>query len=252
MRICTFWCMLLLSLVQTGTAAAVTVYAAASLKETLDAASAAFTRATGVETRLVYAGSAALARQIEQGAPADLVLTADEEWMGWLEKRQLLQPGSRRALLGNRLVVIAPIAGNTDGLLLADAESWLELLGERPLALAEVESVPAGRYARAALQQLGVWSRLQSRVVMADNVRAAMLFVVHAEAALGLVYATDARAERRVRVVAELPDGLHPPIIYPLALLRGGAAQAVQFHEFLLSPAAAEVFREHGFTVLTP
>lgn len=238
-------------------AAPITVFAAASLKESLDEAAAAFQRSGGAPVRVSYAASSALARQIEQGAPADAFVSADLEWMDYLQERGLIDVPSRRNLLGNRLVLIAPRASPTRAAALkpaialkpgVDLKPWL---GDGRLALALTASVPAGKYARAAFVRYGVWDALQPRVAEAENVRAALMLVARGEAPLGVVYASDARAEPKVRVLAAFPADSHPPIVYPVARLaasRNPAATA--FVRWLGTPAAAAIFRRHGFAVL--
>lgn len=240
---------------QSTGAAELTVHAAASVKEAMDRVVDDFGLATGHRVRVSYSGSAELARLLLAGAPADLVLTADREWMDALAARGLLAPDRRRDLLGNTLVVISPQTGVGESLAVTDPEAWQEWLGTRPLALAQVDSVPAGRYARAALTRLQVWEDLAPRSVMTDNVRAALLLVARAEAALGIVYATDARVEPRVRVVAAIDPALHPAIVYPLARLRhpaAGAEAADALYAYLTGATAAARFRAAGFAVLAP
>jgi molybdate transport system substrate-binding protein len=236
-------------------AGALTVHAAASLKEALDRVLEDFAAESGQTVSVSYAGSAEVARLLIAGAPADLVLTADRDWMDTLAAKGLLADGRRRNLLGNALVVVSPQTGVGEWLDVAYAEAWQEWLGDRPLALAQVDSVPAGRYARAALTALKVWDTLQPRCVMSDNVRATLQLVARAEAALGIVYATDARVEPRVRVVAHIDAGLHPAIVYPLARMKSPAAgveAADALYDYLGGDAAAAHFRAAGFEVLAP
>lgn len=196
---------------------------------------------------LSFAASSALARQVESGAPADLYLSADSAWMDYLAKQRLLRPGSRAVLAGNRLVVVAPVESRVRltaqrGFPLAHA------LGQGRLAMADPETVPAGRYAKAALQSLDVWPSVSGRLARAENVRAALALVERGAAPLGLVYATDARASRRVRVVAWLPVRSHPPIHYEVAVLRRSSHRdAAAFRQFLLSPAGKAILARHGF-----
>jgi molybdate transport system substrate-binding protein len=227
-----------------------TVFAAASLKTALDQADQAFTAATGVPVRASYAASSALAKQIAQGAPADIYASADADWMDDLDSRKLILAGTRVDLLGNRLVVIAtndsPVAA-----LALDAPSFTSALGARRLALAEVTSVPAGRYAKAALQSLGLWENLRPHLAMAENVRAALRFVSRGEAPLGIVYATDAAADPEVKIVATFPADSHPPIVYPFAATAGGNAErAGSYLEFLQGPSVRAIFEKQGFAVL--
>ncbi len=228
-------------------AAPLTIFAAASLKESLDEASRAYQQATGVPVRISYAGSSALARQIEQGAPADVFVSADLDWMDYLQQKGRVVAGDRRNLLGNRLVVIAPKASAV-AVDPAVPRTWLPALGQGRLAVALTGSVPAGKYAKAALQSTGAWPLLQARLAEAENVRSALMLVARGEAPLGIVYASDAQAEPRVRIVATFPPGSHPPIVYPAAALQGSRhADALAFVQWLGSPTAAAIFRRHGF-----
>ena len=228
-----------------------TVFAAASLKTALDQADEAFTAETAIPVRASYAASSALAKQIAQGAPADVYASADVDWMDDLDSRKLVLAGTRVDLLGNRLVVIAANDSPVSTLAL-DPPSFTSALGGRRLALAEVTSVPAGRYAKAALQNLGIWEKLRPHLAMAENVRAALRFVSRGEAPLGIVYATDAAADPEVKIVATFPADSHPPIIYPFAALAGGNAErARSYLEFLQRPPARALFEKQGFTVLT-
>ena len=227
------------------------VFAAASLKEAMDAAADAFQARTGQQVQVSYAGSPALARQIEQRAPADVFLSADGVWMDWLQARDLVDPATRSDLLGNTLVLIAPDASTAQVPALAPGVDLLPLLGaDGRLALALADSVPAGRYAKAAFESLGAWEALRPRVAEAENVRAALLLVARGDAPLGVVYGSDARAEPRVRVLARFPAGSHPEIVYPVARVRASThPQADDFVRWLGSPAAGGLFREHGFTL---
>jgi len=226
------------------------VFAAASLKESMDEAAAAFGTAKGLPVQVTYAGSPALARQIEQRAPADVFVSADGEWMDWLGERGLVDPTSRSDLLGNSLVLVAPAAGTAAPLTLAPGTDLLPLLGDDGrLALALTGSVPAGKYARAGFESLGMWDALQPRVAESENVRAALLLVARGETPLGVVYASDAQAEPRVKVLATFPAGSHPQIVYPVARVQASThAQGAAFLQWLASPEAAAIFRRHGFT----
>jgi molybdate transport system substrate-binding protein len=221
------------------------VFAAASLKNALDEANAAF------PSRVVasYAASSALARQIEYGAPAQVFISADLEWMDYVEKKQLLQAGTRRELVGNRLVLIAP-AGSKAEIRISPGFPLARALGDGRLALANPEVVPAGKYAKAALEKLGVWESIARRVAAAENVRAALALVARGEAPLGVVYETDARAESAVAVLDRFDPKLHPPIVYPAALLRGASSEAAAYLAFLASPEGMAIFRRHGFAPL--
>ena len=229
--------------------AGLTVFAAASLKEALDEAAAAYRRQTGVPVRVSYAASSALARQIEQGAPADVFFSADLEWMDYLQQRNRLDVATRRSLLGNRLVLIAPRASKAQVDLRRPA-TLLAALGDGRLAVGQTRTVPAGKYAKASLESLSLWNGVRPRLAESESVRAALMLVARGETPLGIVYASDAKAEPGVRVVATFPEDSHPPIVYPVAALRGArAAQAARFLQWLASPAADALFTKRGFTV---
>jgi molybdate transport system substrate-binding protein len=216
------------------------VLAAASLQESLTAAADAWTAKGNLRPVLSFAASSVLARQIDAGAPADLFLSADEPWMDFLAARKLTVPGTRTSFLNNTLVLVAPKAqpfklAITPGFALA-------------AAMADPDAVPAGKYGRAALTKLGVWRSVESKVVRAENVRAALLLVARDEAAAGIVYATDARATQNVVVVGSFPATSHAPIVYPLAQLASSRHRdAATFRAFLLSPAGKQVFARYGF-----
>ncbi len=229
--------------------AGLTVFAAASLKEALDDAAAAYRKQTGVPVRVSYAASSALARQIEQGAPADVFFSADLEWMDYLQQRNRLDVATRRSLLGNRLVLIAPRASKAQVDLRRPA-TLLAALGDGRLAVGQTRTVPAGKYAKASLESLSLWNGVRPRLAESESVRAALMLVARGETPLGIVYASDAKAEPGVRVVATFPEDSHPPIVYPVAALRGArAAQATRFVQWLASPAADALFTKRGFTV---
>lgn len=229
--------------------AGLTVFAAASLKEALDEAAAAYRKQTGVPVRVSYAASSALARQIEQGAPADVFFSADLEWMDYLQQRNRLDVATRRSLLGNRLVLIAPRASKARVDLKRPA-TLLAALGDGRLAVGQTRTVPAGKYAKASLESLSLWNGVRPRLAESESVRAALMLVARGETRLGIVYASDAKAEPDVRVVAIFPEDSHPPIVYPVAALRGArAAQAARFVQWLASPAADALFTKRGFAV---
>ena len=236
--------------VRAETAAPVTVFAAASLKNAMDEAITAFTAARKVPARASYGASSALARQIEQGAPADVFVSADVDWMDYLDKHALITPGSRRNLLTNHLVLIAP-ADSKLKLKIAKGMALAKALGPDRLAVAGPE-VPAGKYAQASLTALEVWSGVQDKLARAENVRAALAFVARGETPLGIVYDTDAKVEPKVRIVGVFPDQTHPPILYPIALVAGGHNPgAAAFVKFLEGPRAAEIFRRYGFRTVS-
>ncbi len=229
--------------------APLTVFAAASMRDVLDAQAAAFTRAGGPPVRFSYAASSAIARQIESGAPADIFISADSDWMDYVAQRGLIDTRSRRNLVTNRLALIAP-ADSKLSLSLQKNTALLAALGGGRLAMAGPD-VPAGRYGRAALTSLGVWSSVEGRVVQADNVRNAMMFVSRGEAPLGVVYDTDAKVDPKVRIVGLFPENSHPRIVYPAAVVKTSAnPAAARFMTFLRSPAAQDVFRTYGFKPL--
>jgi molybdate transport system substrate-binding protein len=226
-----------------------TVFAAASLKESLDEAAAAYQKATGVPVRVSYAASSALARQIEQGAPADVFFSADLEWMDYLQQRGRLQDATRRSLLGNQLVLVAPKNSQAQVDLKRPATLMAALGGGR-LAVGQTQTVPAGKYAKASLESLSLWNGVRARLAESETVRAALMLVARGEAPLGIVYASDAKAEPAVRVLATFPEASHPPIVYPVAALRDArSAQAVPFVQWLASPAADAIFKRRGFAV---
>lgn len=229
---------LILALWPVAALADITVFAAASLKTALDEAVRLY---EGEAVTLSYAGSSALARQIGYGAPADLFISANPDWIDWLDAEGLVT--QQTPLLGNRLVLIGP-AGAEPGppeALLPEAER---------IAMALVDAVPAGIYGKQALTSLGLWEQVAPRVVQADNVRAALALVALGEAPLGVVYTTDAQAEPRVTVLAEFPEHSHAPIRYPVALLDGHGPGAQAFYDWLQGAEAAQVFETHGFSVL--
>ena len=229
-------------------APAITVFAAASLADVLQELGDSYQKSRGVAVNFSFASTAVLARQIEAGAAADVFIAADQAWMDYLQTRSLVQAASRRAVAGNRLVLIAPADSVVQWHIGAAVPLAAALHGGR-LATGDPDSVPLGRYARAALTQLGLWDSVADRLVRADDARVALVFVVRGEAPLGIVYATDALLEPRVRVVATFPAASHPPIVYPAALTSGAAVQAGGFLQFLASPLARERLRHYGFTV---
>lgn len=249
-RVCVVMSVLLMSTLALATPQPpLTVFAAASLHESLDLVVAAWTRQSGQKVVVAYAASSALARQIEAGAPADVFISADREWMDYLRTRKLVADDSVFDLVGNRLVLIVPVSSALESIALDQSAAWLQALADHRLAVAETASVPAGRYARQALTTLGVWDTLVPRLAQADNVRAAMAFVARGEAPLGIVYATDAAAEPRVRVVAEFAAASYDRIVYPAAVVAAGNHAASEgFVDFLRQDAARAIFARAGFT----
>jgi molybdate transport system substrate-binding protein len=251
-----FWPVwLLLVACAAGSSAAVAadevlVFGAASLTNVLDDLSKAFTEQAKMPVKSSLAASSVLAKQIEAGAPADVFFSADLEWMDYLEQRKLLKPGSRHDVVGNHLVIIAP-ADSTVAVNIKKGVDLRAALGPQgKLATGDPDSVPVGKYAKAALEKLGAWDRISGQIVRAENVRAALAFVARGEAPLGIVYETDALAEKKVKIVATFPADTHPPITYPIALTTHGGASAQQFVDFVRSKPAAEVFRKYGFAPL--
>lgn len=227
-------------------------FAAASLKEALDAAAAAFVRERGgPRPVLSYAASPALARQIEQGAPADLFVSADRDWMDHLERGGHLRAGTRTTLAANRLVLVGPASGAAAVPPIEPGFALAAALGPGGrLAVGDVAAVPAGRYARAALESLGIWASVAGRLAQTENVRVALALVARGEAPLGIVYATDASAAQRVARVAAFPAASHARISYPFALVAGrDTPENRRLLDALQSPAALAVFARHGFAV---
>ncbi|MDY0872590.1 molybdate ABC transporter substrate-binding protein [Dongia rigui] len=228
----------------------IVVFAAASLKGPLDDAAAAFKAAKGGDIAISYAGSSALAKQIEGGAPADLFISADLDWMDHVEKAGQVKDGTRSNWLGNTLVLVAP-ADSALTLKIADGVDLAGAVGDGKLAMADVKAVPAGKYGKASLEKLGAWAAIEPKVAQAENVRAALALVASGEAPLGIVYQTDATAEPKVKVVDTFPEDSHKPIIYPIAQLTGSTAPlAADFLAYLKSPEATVLFEKAGFKIL--
>jgi molybdate transport system substrate-binding protein len=230
-----------------ATAQAQVVFAAASLKNALDDVAALLPSRPTIS----YGASSALARQIEAGAPAQVFVSADRDWMDYLQQKKLIRDSTRRNILGNKLVLIAP-AGSTVKADIGPGLPLAQLLGDGRLATADPAAVPAGKYTKAALEKYGVWNSVAGRLAPAENVRAALQLVARGEATLGTVYATDAAVEPKVRVVAAFPDASHPPIVYPAALTAAApaAGPAADFLKLLSSPGARAIFQKYGFTPL--
>jgi molybdate transport system substrate-binding protein len=228
----------------------VTVFAAASLKNALDAANAAWATESGNETTVSYAASSALAKQIEAAAPADLFISADLAWMDYVAEKKLIKDDTRVNLLGNRIVLVAPKDKATT-VEIKDGFDLAGLVGDGKLAMGAVDSVPAGKYGKAALEKLGVWSTVEGKVAGAESVRAALALVSRGEAPYGIVYQTDAAADPGVAVVGTFPEDSHPPVIYPVAILSESKSPAAgAYLDFLKSDKAAPFFTEQGFSIL--
>jgi len=231
--------------------APVVVFAAASLKNALDEIAAGWTAKSGVAVKTSYAASSALAKQIEEGAPADLFIAADLDWMDYVEKKNLVKVGTRDNLLGNSIVLVASKDWAKGAVKIEPNFPLASLLGDGRLAMANIAAVPAGKYGKAALDKLGVWNSVANKLAEAENVRAALALVARGEAPLGIVYRTDAAAEPGVTIVGTFPEDSHPPIVYPLALLMNSeTAYAVEFLHYLAGPEARAVFEKNGFSVL--
>ena len=229
----------------------ITVFAAASLKNALDDTSAAFTKATGIKITASYAASPALAKQIEQSAPADVFISADLQWMDYLAERKLIKPDTRVNLLGNKLVLIAPADSKIANVTVGQGFDISKLAGSGRIAVADVNAVPAGRYAKAALENLGAWAAAEPKLAQAENVRATLAFVARDETPIGIVYETDAKVEPKVKVIGAFPDSSYPPVTYPVAATAATAKQSVsQYLHFLRSRTAKATFEKYGFTFL--
>jgi len=222
------------------------VLAAASLQESLDAAADQWAKTGHPRPVISFAASSTLARQIEAGSPGDLFVSADEEWMDALAAKRLIAPGTRADLVGNRLVVVEP-AGRRTAVPL-NGGRLARLLGAGPLAMADPDSVPAGKYGKAALTKLGAWDAVSSHVVRAENVRAALALVERGAAPFGIVYLTDAKASSKVRVAGMFPAASHPPIVYPIARIAISTnPEAERFRRYLLSAQGRAIFARFGF-----
>ena len=240
----------LLAVAPSALAEDVLVFAAASLKNALDDTIAAYEKNGGGTIKVSYAASSALAKQIENGAPADIFISADLDWMNEVAKHNLIQPATRKDLLGNVLVLVAP-ADSKANVEIKPGFPLAKLLGDGHLAMADPAAVPAGKYGKAALEKLGVWSAVESRVAPAEDVRAALLYVSRKEAPYGIVYQTDAAADKGVRVAGTFPPDTYPPIIYPIALTATSKKpDAKKLLAFLESPEARPFFEKQGFSVL--
>jgi molybdate transport system substrate-binding protein len=230
----------------------VVVFAAASLKNALDEIAGQWQRETGKKVVVSYAASNTLIKQIEQGAPADIFISADLDWMDYGQQTGLIKPDTRSNLLGNRLVLVAPKDSNVSVNIQPGFDLAALLKGGR-LAMGNVDAVPAGKYGKASLEKLGVWDSVKDKIAQAESVRAALVLVSRAEAPLGIVYQTDAASDPSVKIVGAFPENTHPPIIYPVALTKETSnPDAGAFLNYLKSAAARPAFERQGFTVLAP
>ena len=242
---------LLLALASTGTALAadVTVFGAASLSEALKEIAVNYEKQSGKQVAVSLAASSALARQIEASSGADIFISADLDWMDYLDNKGLIQHDTRENLLGNKLVLVAGKDAGTNITIAPHFDLLGALKGGR-LAMADPDSVPAGKYGRTALISLGAWNGVVNRVVNAENVRVALAYVARGEAPLGIVYETDAKADKNVKIVGEFPENSHQPILYPAALVKDAKPEARTFLAYLASPVARAIFEKDGFTFL--
>lgn len=242
--------LLALSLPAAAQEQTLTVFAAASMKNALDDVNAAYLEKTKTKVNASYAASSALIKQIEQAAPADAFLSADLEWMDYGVAKKVIKPETRFNLLGNRLVLIAPKDSKITDAKIGQGFDLAALAGDGKIATGDVRAVPVGKYAKAALEKLGSWQKAEPKFAMADNVRAALLLVSRGEAALGIVYETDAKVEPGVKVVGVFPPGSHPAIVYPVGLTTSAKPAAAQYLAFLRTGTAQVIFQRYGFTYL--
>jgi len=229
---------------------ALTVFAAASMKNALDEIDAAYTARTGVKITVSYAASSALAKQIEQGAPADVFISADTDWMDYAIGKKTINEASRVNLLGNSIVLIAPKDSKVDNISIGVGFDLAKLAGDGRIATGDVKSVPVGKYAKAALEKLGAWQAAEPKFAMAESVRAALTLVARGEAGLGIVYSTDAKVEPGVKIVGTFPPDSHPAIVYPVAATATAKPDTTDYLAFLRSTAAKNILEKYGFKFL--
>jgi molybdate transport system substrate-binding protein len=228
----------------------ITIFVAASMTNMANELSAIYTRNTGMKVTPSYAASSALAKQIEAGAPADVFISADIPWMNYVQERKLIKNGTRFDLAGNRLVLIAPKDSKLDKVTIGPGFDLAKLAGDGRIATGDVKAVPAGRYAKAALEKLGSWAAAENKLAQAENVRAALALVARGEAPLGIVYETDAKVEPGVKIIGHFPADSHPPITYPVALTATAKPEADAYLKLLRSATAQVVLEKYGFTYL--
>ena len=233
-----------------ATATPLTVFAAASMKNALDDVDAAYSAKSGVKVVASYAASSALAKQLEQGAPADIFISADTDWMDYSSGKKTVNDATRINLLGNKIVLIAPKDSKIDNVTIARGFDLAKLAGDGRIATGDVTAVPVGKYAKAALEKLGAWQAAEPKFAMAESVRAALALVARGEAVLGIVYETDARVEPSVKIIAAFPADSHLAIVYPVASTATAKADAAGYLAFLRSEAAKSIFEKYGFTYL--
>lgn len=226
----------------------VTVFAAASLTNAMQDIAAQYQKEKGVQVVSSFASSSTLARQIEQGAPADLFISADQQWMDYSISKQQIVENTRYTLLGNELVLVAAKASKIDSVEIDDKTQWTKLLGDSRLAVGDPDHVPAGIYAKEALQKLGAWSTLEPKLARASDVRGALALVEREEAPQGIVYGSDAIASKKVKVVGTFPASSHKPVEYPMAIVKDHEKPEVRaFYDYLKTPAASAIFKQYGF-----
>jgi len=226
------------------------VFAAASMKNALDDIAAAYTAKTGAKIVASYGASSALAKQIEQGAPADVFASADTDWMDYAIASKIINEPTRVNLVGNSIVLIAPKDSGIDKVTIGPGFDLAKLAGDGKIATADVKSVPVGKYAKASLEKLGAWTAAEPKFAMTENVRAALTLVARGEAVLGIVYATDAKVEPGVKMVGTFPPDSHPSIIYPVAVTATAKGEATDYLAFLRTSAAKAIFEKYGFRFL--
>jgi molybdate transport system substrate-binding protein len=243
--------LLLLAMVAAPAAAhdKLTVFAAASLRNALNEADSVFTKESGIRVTASYAASSALAKQIAEGAPADVFISADLRWMDFVAGKNLIKPDTRANLLGNKLVLIAPADSKLSNVTIAKGFDIAKLAGDGRIAMADVKAVPAGLYGKAALENLGAWAAAEPKLAQAENVRATLAFVARGETPLGIVYETDAKIEPKVKIVGTFPDNSYPPVIYPAAA-KDAKADAAKYLQFLRGSKAKAIFEKYGFSFL--
>ena len=235
---------------QTTDGRSILVFAAASMKNALDDVDAAFAKQTGIAAVASYDASSALMKQIEQAAPADVFISADQKWMDYGSQQHLIDDKTRVNLLGNTLVLIAGKDSKLGAVTIGPNTDLAGLAGSGRIATGDVRAVPVGLYAKQALQKLGLWDAVEPKLAMVGNVRAALVLVARGEAPLGIVYATDAKVEPAVKIIAAFPDDSHEPIVYPAAATRSAKPAAALYLGFLRSAAARAIFERYGFSVL--
>jgi molybdate transport system substrate-binding protein len=229
----------------------IVVFAAASLKNAIDDINAAFSKRAGLKVAASYAASSALTRQIEHGAPADIFISADRDWMDYAQQKQLIRPDTRADLLGNRLVLIAHKNSKIPEIAIGEDFDIAALAGDGRIAIGDPRAVPAGKYAKQALEKLGAWPKAAPKLAMTENVRAALAFVARGEAPLGIVYETDARIEPQVKIIGRFPESSHSPIVYPIAMTIRATLSALSYLDFLRTNDVRTIFETYGFSVLT-